>query len=800
MQGSTTPVSGARSTDGLSQEISNQEPPARLTYPSVPPVRRSPVPLVALSIGVVGYAATTLFGSNVWWSVTVGQWLYPTLMLATAVAVVVRARSGGDERLAWWLMAAGLSIPAIRNFLYPVLGQLNSLRPLWLCFYPLLFAALVVLLRTRLRRLPLALALDAVVASFAVAAIAAVAFGPYGAATSGSPLTVWLALAFPTGDLLLVAVAAGALSVLGWRTDHRWKLLLLGFALYAVADVLFMFDVAHGSYVRGSWFDALRPGAGLLIATASWLAPRPRRFEAPTAVRGNVVPQLICTAALVALLVLSQFATLPSFAVVLAAAGLVAVAVRFAVAFHEVGRLAESHHHAMTDDLTGLGNRRSASTALTAASFEYSRRGPFDSRLRGPGLMLLDLDRFKGVNDSLGHHAGDQLLCQVADRLARCVRPEDFLARVGGDEFAVVFTAGVELAVAETTALTMVAALDEPFVLDDMTIRVEASIGIALCPEHCARPEDLRQCADIAMYRAKGTPSRVAVYDVADTSQRRDDRQIVDELRAGMSAGELTCHYQPKIRVDDGSVHSVEALVRWQHPTRGLLAPSQFLPQAELGGLMRPLATAVLDVALRQVRIWRDQGVTMTVAVNLSATNLLDVDLVGHVGELLARHRLPADALILEITEGVLSPDGARSRTVVEALQRLGVKLSIDDFGTGWSSLARLHEITVDELKLDGVFVSGLAEDARSIAIVRSTVALAHSLGASLVAEGVEDVGTLNALRHYGCDITQGYVHCPPLPADELDRWLHRSPASHGPIRRTASDTSAVAPANDNRT
>jgi EAL domain-containing protein (putative c-di-GMP-specific phosphodiesterase class I) len=306
------------------------------------------------------------------------------------------------------------------------------------------------------------------------------------------------------------------------------------------------------------------------------------------------------------------------------------------------------------------------------------------------------------------------------------------------------------------------------------------------------------------MYRAKELGSRIASYDSAHDARRAGERRMVGELRSAIENGEMICHYQPKIRAVDGSVHSVEALVRWQSSTGELMAPDQFLPFAERGGLMRPLATAVLNLALEQVRVWRELGVEMTVAVNLSATNLLDVDLVSHIGELLRAHGVPADALILEITEGALASNLRRTRGAVQALQRLGVKVSIDDFGTGWSSLARLQEMTVDELKLDRVFVSRVLVDPRSTAIVQSTVALAHSLGAALVVEGVEDAATLTALRDYGCDITQGYVHCPPLPADELDRWMTvhspRAAASHGAIRRSASATSAVAPANDIRT
>jgi EAL domain-containing protein (putative c-di-GMP-specific phosphodiesterase class I) len=258
---------------------------------------------------------------------------------------------------------------------------------------------------------------------------------------------------------------------------------------------------------------------------------------------------------------------------------------------------------------------------------------------------------------------------------------------------------------------------------------------------------------------------------------RDNDPNLIQELRAALLDGDpLTVHYQPKVNASDGSVHSIEALLRWQHPSRGLLLPEEFLPAAEGAGLMRKVANRTMNLALQQIRWWRDEGMPLTVAVNLSTTNLLDLDLVSTIDGLLKTHGLPADALILEITESALV-DSARSRNTVAALQRLGVRISLDDYGTGWSSLARLQDVSVDELKLDKVFVSRLAHDPRSVAIVRSTVALARSLGADLVAEGVEDDITLSALRRYGCTITQGFVHSPPLPADDLQHWI----ASHAP-------------------
>ena len=334
-------------------------------------------------------------------------------------------------------------------------------------------------------------------------------------------------------------------------------------------------------------------------------------------------------------------------------------------------------------------------------------------------------------------------------------------------------------------------ALRAPLALDHITMQVDTSIGVSLWPDHCAHPQELLTCSETAMARAKTMTSHIAVYNAVADLPTNNDGQFIADLRStlaadardapqggaprgngGPAAGELTCHYQPKINASDESVHSVEALVRWRHPTRGLLLPDQFLPAAEDAGLMRPLAARVLDMALTQLRSWRDEGVMLTVAVNLSTTNLLDLGLVASIARLLRTHDLPPESLILEITESTLTTDSQRARNTVAALRRLGTRLSLDDYGTGWSSLARLQDLSVDELKLDQVFVARLALDPRSIAIVRSTVALAHSLGADLVAEGVEDDATLRALRQYGCNITQGNVHSPPLPPAEIQRWL----------------------------
>lgn len=457
---------------------------------------------------------------------------------------------------------------------------------------------------------------------------------------------------------------------------------------------------------------------------------------------------------------------------------LVAVVARFAVTFRDVSLLAENHKHAMTDHLTTLPNRRSLATALTEAA-GVTRLAVAASEpslaTRGPArraLLLLDLCEFQEINDSIGKHFTDELLCHIATRLSSNVRREDLLARVGADEFAILLAEGADLIAARAQAGRLLEALSEPFALDPITLQVDARIAIALCPDHCDHPQELLNRAETAIPHARSAKSKIAIYDPTFELYRENDPNLIEELRAALFDGDaLTCHYQPKINASDGSVHSVEALLRWHHPSRGLLLPGEFLPASERAGLMRKVANRTVNLALEQIQSWREQGVRLTVAVNLSTTNLLDLDLVGTIESLLQTHGLPADVLIIEITESTLV-DSVRSRNTVAALQRLGVRISLDDYGTGWSSLARLQDVSVDELKLDRIFVARLAQDPRSVAIVRSTVALARSLGADLVAEGVEDEVTLNAVRRYGCTITQGFIHSPPLPADDLRFWI----------------------------
>jgi diguanylate cyclase (GGDEF)-like protein len=406
---------------------------------------------------------------------------------------------------------------------------------------------------------------------------------------------------------------------------------------------------------------------------------------------------------------------------------------------------------------------------------------------------MIDLDRFKEINDSFGHSVGDDLLCRIGPRLQQALREGDLLARMGGDEFAVLLP-DADAERAHEVAENLGASLLEAFELDGMPLHVDASIGVALCPDHGRDRSLLLARADTAMYVAKRGKLGFAVWAPDGTPDSRDRLETLEQLRTALDADELLPHYQAKIDVSTGRVVGVEALVRWAHPTRGLLYPDVFLPLAEQAGLMRQLALRVLELSLRDLQGWRAAGHDLSVAVNLSVSNLQDVALPGQVEMLLEACSIPAHTLILEITEDVLMADAARSQQVMAQLRRLGVGLSVDDYGTGYSSLAYLRALPVDELKLDRSFASALTTDSRAAAIVRSTLQLSRDLGMTMVVEGVEDAATLASLRQWGCDIAQGYHLARPMPARRFLDWLAARPAASSavvPVPRRPLDTSA---------
>jgi len=388
-------------------------------------------------------------------------------------------------------------------------------------------------------------------------------------------------------------------------------------------------------------------------------------------------------------------------------------------------------------------------------------------------VMLVDLDGFKEVNDTLGHHVGDSLLCQVGRRLDEQLGDHLTVARLGGDEFAVV---GPVADRAEATELgaEVLAVLQQPFALQDLPFHIEASVGGALYPEHANDVDALLQRADVAMYLAKEHGSGYETYN-ANTDRYSPRRLgLLGELRRAIEQGELVLQYQPIATMETGDVHRVEALIRWEHPEHGLLPPSEFIPLAEPTGLMGPLTRHVLDLAIAQARTWHDRNLDITIAVNVSARNLHSTELHDDVAALLRKWSVPPTSLELEITESIVMSDPRRAIEVLQSLNALGVKTVLDDFGTGYSSLAYLKRLPVSQLKIDGAFVADMATNDEDAAIVSSTINLARSLGLSVVAEGVESETVWQRLHDYGCDFVQGYYLSRPLPAEQMTRWLEQ--------------------------
>jgi diguanylate cyclase (GGDEF)-like protein len=445
------------------------------------------------------------------------------------------------------------------------------------------------------------------------------------------------------------------------------------------------------------------------------------------------------------------------------------------VAVHRAAGVSiERERQALHDTLTGLPNRAMLALRMQRA---LSRAG----RAAGPvAVMIVDLDHFKEINDTLGHHVGDELIKAVGDRLRGAIREDDTVARLGGDEFAVL-APGADRDEIVTIAERVGGALEEPFTVQGVRLDVQASIGIALSPEHGDAGDTLLQRADVALYTAKARRGCYAIYEPEDDDHTPERLALLGDLRQGIEAGELVVHYQPTCDSRTGHIVGVEALARWQHPKHGLLQPDDFIPTAENTGLIEPLTMAVLNQALADSRRWRDAGIRLDLAVNLSVRHLTNLDLPGQVADALARNGIPAHTLTLEVTESTIMADPTRAVTVLAMLRAQGISLAIDDFGTGYSSLSFLRRLDFDELKIDRSFVARMHVDEHDAVIVRSTIELGHNLGLRVVAEGVESEDIWRQLLPLGCDVVQGFHIARPMPAAELEAWLAGLPQTSVP-------------------
>jgi diguanylate cyclase (GGDEF)-like protein len=687
------------------------------------------------------------------------------------------------RRLDIVLAALAVTIVALGDTMYrlapalAVLGWPSGLAEVcFLTFYALMLGVLGVHAHRSLRGQTVSVLLSSSVGGLGAAALLAVILSLPIEQALGQPVSVAsvLSIAMPTVDLLLVAalaaIASAPLVVLGRNGSLLWA----GLLFYVASDLALVVrpqqqGAEPTAFVSAAWAVGFALiVAWMLLSTRPRQGPKRAPVVAGSATAGvaiaGAVP-IIATIAGLGVLVLASRLHVSTLAVCLAGSTLALATIP--LFFRQRMLLALSR----TDELTGLPNRRALMIDVSA-------------RLREPeappsALLVLDLDRFKEVNDSLGHEAGDRLLTRIGERLAGAVRSGDLLVRLGGDEFAVHLRhADAQRASAMARRLRAVTA--RPLMVDGLSLELELSIGIALAPGPDADLGDLLRQADIAMYVAKTTRVGQHIYSAGDDSADVTRLRTLQDLRVALDERQLVLHYQPKVSLSTDAVHGVEALVRWNHPTRGLLYPAEFLDVADHGGLMRPLTSAVLTLALDQAATWHEAGLPLTVAVNLSSRSLADFRLAGIIEAMLAERDLPGSALMLEVTEEFLLVDQDQARAILLQLRAAGVMIAVDDFGTGYTSLAYLRDLPIDELKLDQSFVIPMLDDEKASALVASSIHLGHSMGLRIVAEGVETADVLDQLARFGCDVAQGYFLSRPVPAAALESWLAGRAAGSG--------------------
>ncbi|MEU9335219.1 bifunctional diguanylate cyclase/phosphodiesterase [Streptomyces sp. NPDC048290] len=602
-----------------------------------------------------------------------------------------------------------------------------------------------------------------------------------GGTGSGAALTLAVLLLYgwlPAGMVSLTVVV-----LVGIARHHRWRhgmldgaVDILGIGAAALLRSFFgpVPSVEH-PWLPETWTlytatDVLLVALAYLAVTRAllWYLHTPRGGKLPTIARttlvrhGIVALALLGIAPLICVIAFAKPILLPLFAIPL-------------IALDSTLWMARARaEEQLRDPLTGLPNRQWLHERIWSALDDAERIGARSA------LMLIDLDRFRSVNDTLGHLAGDRLLLQTADRVRKALPRGAEVARLGGDEFAVLLPVADSITSATRVARSIVAELGSPLDLDGLTLVLEASAGVAVYPDHALDAEGLLRRADVAMYQAKRDRTGVEVYESKRDSNTPDRLGLLADLRRALDAREVQLHYQPKVRFD-GEVAGLEALVRWVHPERGKVPPDEFIAIAESSGLMPHLTEYVLDTALAQVAEWRAQGLFVPVAVNVSPRDVHTPGFAGSVAARLARHGVPAGALQLEITEHVLLEDPQRAADTLAGLTGHGVKMSLDDFGTGYSSLVHLRRLPVSELKIDRSFVARLAVDTEDAEIVRCTVDLAHSLGLLVVAEGVEDDETWERLRDLRCDAVQGWLVAAAMPPAETTAWLRARGAQREP-------------------
>jgi diguanylate cyclase (GGDEF)-like protein len=698
-------------------------------------------------------------------------WLYGAVLATASISALLAAWARpGSERRGRIMVAAGMVVWTLGDVIYEILVHNAVSVPspsiadgLYLSLYPCVYVGLLVVLGSRATQPSLSVRLDGIVLGIGVASVYSLMIAPVTSNATGGLRSVITNMAYPIGDLLLVGFVVAMLATLNWQFDRFVVLFACGCALYCVSDTHYLLTHAAGTYQTGTLIGLGWP-AGMLVWSLAIRQPETSRTPRQPGLSAMLFAPIVVTLTSIALFVTSSETPIPKHVIALAAAGLIAVLVRMTVTFREVAAVTEARRQALTDDLTGLPNRRYL-TERIGAMLKSSGASPHS-------LLVVGLSHFREINDAFGHVVGDQLLVDVSRRIATVAKDSALCARLAESEFAVWVPFGVGSPTAIGYAENLLAAFSTPFNVENVNVTVTASVGIAQFPDHAVDEIDLVRFAHMAMLEAQRSNSGRGVCKTAGSDVAKARLVLAEELRAAVGSDQLICHYQPKIDVLTGQVSSAEALVRWQHPLHGLLSPGAFLPIARESALLGDISRRVLSVVVAQAAEWARRGAPLKTSVNLTVTDLLDARLVVYMQELLQRHLLPASSIVVEVTEETFMREPEQVRRSLFALHELGVGISIDDYGSGYSSLAYLRTIPADELKLDQLFVRGIASDGAARSIVAATAGLAHSLGLILVAEGVETLGESVAIAQLGCDMGQGYFYSRPLAAPKFEEWL----------------------------
>jgi diguanylate cyclase (GGDEF)-like protein len=706
-------------------------------------------------------------------SVSLYNWWECLALLVPVIPILTRPRNSSTLHGAWLLMGLGILLfdfaDVLRLLSLAGVNPFSTATPrnvVLVLSYGAIAIAVAIVMQQSFGPRAISVRLDGLIAGLALAAFVSTYWFHQYIEVGGRPLVSEMNIFNPILVIVLLVLLVAGLIPSHFRPDRPTVWLIIGLVSIGLGDFVAL-NQATMSHLEHSLVTSSVPVGMFCLAMAAW--PRvDRRSESRERVDSpwglNLIP-VIFGALSIAILANAVHRTTSKATTFMALGSLVLVVVRMVMTQSEVRQLGSSHFvDARTDHVTGLSNRRDF---LEGGESKLISLGP-DEQL---AVVLVDLDGFKEVNDSLGHAQGDELLKIIGRRFAKIIGDRGPMARTGGDEFACTLVIEAEsdpIAIANELARV----LAEPVSLDGTKVRVSASIGVAIWPQHGATHVELVRSADVAMYEAKRSRGAVHVYSDGIDLNTKERLAMIGDLRTAIERRRLTLQFQPTRHVLTGTVYGVEALVRWQHPTLGLLQPDEFIPLAERAGLIMPLTRTVLDLAIHELARLHRSGHALQMSVNISQWDLMDPQLPDSISRMLEWYHLPAERLVLEVTESCLTQDPALAKRSLERLRSLGVKISIDDFGVGYSSMSQLLELPVDELKIDKSFVLALDTDSRAISLIRSMVEMARALGLTIVAEGIESSKAYDALSIVGADVIQGNFVAYPLSSADLDVFL----------------------------